>query len=177
MGYDVHLVKKGDWFDTEDKFTEEDWEVLQKEMPASDWLYFDNGSITVKSPTQEQVAELARIAKSHNWSVQGDDGERYDEGGLPIAEPPEPPARPGFIRALLNPIQEFRAKRAIQRSMKGTVCPFEVGDKVRTPFRAGGVVIEVDEKGNHGLGSIKVRFPDGTVLGGLFVNHGFEKEL
>ena len=37
-------------------------------------------------------------------------------------------------------------------------------------------MIAVDAKGNHELGSIKVRFPDGIVLGTLFVGPDWRKE-
>lgn len=53
--------------------------------------------------------------------------------------------------------------------------PFRVGDRVHTAHRTGGIVISVDSRANHGLGSVVVRFPDGVELGGPFVGSGFER--
>lgn len=105
--------------------------------------------------------------------MQGDDGETYGEDGAPTRASA---ARPGVLSTILGPLRQFLDKRKIQRSMQGVVCPFSVGDRVRTTFRTGGVVIAIDAKAHHGLGSIKVRFPDGSVLGGFFVGHDFRKE-
>ena len=113
------------------------------------------------------------LARAHGWSVQGDDGETYGTDGVPV---PASPPRPGFFAIALRPLREFFARRSIRRSMQGVVCPFQVGDLVRTTLRTGGVVIAVDTGANHGLGSIKVRFPDGVVLGSPFIGHDFRKE-
>jgi len=113
------------------------------------------------------------LARDTGWSVQGDDGETYGADGAPHADRP---ARPGFLTAALQPLRERFARWSIRRSMRGVVCPFQVGDPVRTTLRTGGVVIAVDAHGNHGLGGIKVRFSDGTVIGGFFVGHDFHKE-
>ena len=111
-------------------------------------------------------------ARSHGWSVQGDAGETYDTDGVPVPAP----ANSGFLAATLGPLRDLFARRSIRRSMRGVVCPFRVGDPVRTTFRTGGVVITVDAKANHWLGSIEIRFADGSVLGGFFVSHDFRKE-
>lgn len=173
MGYNLYFVKHGNWYEPGNKFVQEEWSRLKKSGQLPDWVYFENGVITVKSPTQEQVTTFARLAKTHGWSVQGDDGETYSEDGTPIRASA---ARPGVVSTILGPLRHFLAKRKIQRSMKGVVCPFNVGDRVRTTFRTGGVVIGIDAKAHHGLGSIKVRFPDGSELGGFFVDHDFRKE-
>jgi hypothetical protein len=112
------------------------------------------------------------LARSHGWSVQGDDGETYDTDGVAVAAP----ASSGFLAVMLGPLRDLFARRSIRRSMRGVVCPFQVGDPVRTTFRTGGVVIAVDAKANHGLGSIEVRFADDSVLGGFFLGHDFRKE-
>ena len=172
MGYNLYLVKHGNWWDADARFGREEWDRLQA-FRLPDWVYFEDGTITVKSPTPDQAVAFAGIARAHGWSVQGDDGETYGTDGVPI---PASPVRPGFFAAALRPAREFFARRSIRRSMRGVVCPFEVGDLVRTTLRTGGVVIAVDPTANHGLGSIKVRFPDGFVLGGFFVGHDFRKE-
>jgi hypothetical protein len=60
--------------------------------------------------------------------------------------------------------------------MDPATCPFKVGDKVKTTYRTGGTVIEVDPKANQGLGIIRVRFPDGAEFGGPFLGHDFQRE-
>ena len=173
MGYNLYFVKHGNWYEPGNKFLQEEWSRLKESGQLPDWVYFEGGAITVKSPTQEQVTTFARLAKTHGWSVQGDDGETYRDDGTPIRLSA---ARPGVLSVILGPLRHFLDKRKIQRSMKGVACPFNVGDRVRTTFRTGGVVIAVDAKAHHGLGSIKVRFPDGSELGGFFVGHDFRKE-
>ena len=173
MGYNVYLVKRGNWWDANARFDRKEWDRLRASRPLPDWVSFEQGTITVKSPTREQVIEFVSLARATGWSVQGDDGETYGADGAPH---PEPPVRPGFLTAALKPLRELFAKWSIRRSMRGVVCPFQVGDPVRTTLRTGGVVIAVDAHGNHGLGGIKVRFSDGTVIGGFFVGHDFHKE-
>ena len=43
------------------------------------WFSWWRGSIAVKSPDPDTIAEMVRIASSLNARVQGDDGEWYDE--------------------------------------------------------------------------------------------------
>jgi hypothetical protein len=173
VGYNLYLVKQGDWWDANARFGPAEWDRLRASRPLPDWVWFEDGTITVKSPTREQVIEFVGLARAAGWSVQGDDGEIYGADGVPV---PAPPARPGIVDAVLKPLRELLARRSIRRSMRDVVCPFQVGDPVRTTLRTGGVVIAVDANANHGLGSIKVRFSDGTVLGGFFVGHDFRRE-
>ena len=173
MGYNLYLVKRGDWWDANARFGAEEWDRLRASRPLPGWVSFEDGTITVKSPTREQIIEFVGLARAAGWSVQGDDGEIYGADGAPV---PGPLARPGIFTVALQPLREFFARRSIRRSMRGVVCPFQVGDLVRTTLRTGGVVIAVDATANRGLGSIKVRFSDGTVVGGFFVGHDFRKE-
>ena len=174
MGYNVYLVKTRNWFDERNRFTEADWSEIRAKHSVPDWLFLVGGKITVKNPSKNQIVQLVGIAKERGWTVQGDDGETYDEDGSPISAPAPP--QPGFSDRFRFLIREYRAKKTIRKSMKGVQCPFKVGDKVRTLYRTGGVVTRVDPKGNHGMGYFEVRFPNGAILGGMFVAHGFEKE-
>jgi len=115
-----------------------------------------------------------RLAAANGWTVRGDDGETYDADGVAT---PATAERPGLFHAVLRPLTAFLAGRKLRRSMRDVVCPFVVGDWVRTTFRTGGIVTEVDPKAHQGLGSIKVRLADGSVLGGYFVGHDFSKEV
>ena len=139
-----------------------------------DWVHFEDGTITVKNPSDEQVRAVATLAAASGLAVRGDDGETYDGDGVAT---PATGERPGLFHAVLKPLTAFLAGRKLRHSMRDVVCPFAVGDRVRTTFRTGGIVTEFDPKAHHGLGSIKVRFADGSVLGGDFVGHDFSKEV
>jgi hypothetical protein len=172
LGYNIYLVRRSGP-EPPDTFSPDEWDRLRATGEVPDWVYFEDGAITVKSPTEEQVRAFARLAEANGWSVQGDDGEAYGVNGVAI---PAPAEKPGFLSAALRPLGDLLAGWKLRRSMRDVGRPFVVGDRVRTTFRTGGVVIDVDASANHGLGSIKVRFPDGAVLGGFFVGHDFSKE-
>lgn len=171
MGYEVHLVRTGNWFDETNVFTQVEWDHLCRLYAVGDWLWFGNGNISVKNPTPTQIVELVNIAQEFGWRVQGDDGEFYAPDGTPMPDKPFPRQKPGFWQKLTDLWGKNKAgqEQAIND-------PFHIGDRVRFLHRRGGVVIDVNPKANHGLGSIKARFPDGVVIGATFLNHGFEKE-
>jgi hypothetical protein len=174
MGYDVYLVKTRSLFDEENKFTETEWKTLCAKHRVADWLHYDGDDITVKNPSKEQLVALVRIARSCGWTVQGDDGETYAEDGSLVPAAPLP--KPGILSRLKHLLSGHRADKSIENSAQEIACPFSVGDKVCTTYRSGGVVISVDPSGHHGTGSIKVRFPDGTILGGIFAANDFRIE-
>jgi hypothetical protein len=160
MGYELHLVKKGSWFDEENKFTETEWKNLQKQS-IPEWVYFSSGDVSVKNPKKSQIIALVEIAKNNSWTVQGDDGETYSEDGAPI---PAKDEKPSIFEPIKNLIREYRAKRKIKQMMKGVVCPFKIGDKVRMLTAAQtGIVTEIDYKANHGIGSFTVKLENGIV--------------
>ena len=173
MGYNLYLAKP-DGRPAPGEFSREEWDGLRATTEIPDWVYFEDGAITVKSPTDEQVRTFVRLAAVHGWTVRGDDGETYDADGAAM---PAAAEKPSLLEAALRPLREFLAGRKLRRSMRDVVCPFVVGDRVRTTFRTGGVVIDVDANAHQGLGSITVRFPDGAVVGGYFVGHDFSKEV
>jgi hypothetical protein len=174
MGYELHLVKNGHWFDEENKFTESEWKGLQKQS-IPEWVYFSNGDISVKNPKKSQIITLVEIAKNNGWTVQGDDGETYSKNGTPI---PAEGEKPSIFEPLKNLIREYKAKRKIKQMMKGVVCPFKIGDKVRALGAAQtGIVTEVDYKANHGIGSFTVKMENGTTCKAFgFHAHTYKKE-
>jgi hypothetical protein len=105
--------------------------------------------------------------------VQGDDEEIYSEDGSAIASEVKKPS-------IFEPIRKFfaeqKAKRNIRLARQSIKIPLKVGDKVKSRWRKGGIVIKLDPNAEHGLGSLEVKWPDGTVLGGFYVLHDFEKE-
>jgi len=176
VGYDLYLVRTKDWFDEGNRFEEQEWNEIRTKYPVSDWLHFHNGLITAKYPDKDRIVVLVQIARAYSWKVQGDDGEEYGLDGTPIQIEVPPVQGEGLMlfQKVKRVIADYRSRRSIRKS--SFVCPFKVGDRVRILHRRGGVVIGVDEKANHGLGSIKVKFPDGVVLRGPFIGHGFEKD-
>jgi hypothetical protein len=176
MGYDVHLVKRGHGSDEGNAFTTEEWNSIVRELGAVEWVSFFDGAVSSKYPSPEQLVALVRVAQAHGWSVQGDDGEEYGLDGQPIRETPGPREHQGFFKGLIAAFANWRAKRHIRSSMKGVVCAFKAGDRVKDSCRTGGVVTKVDPDANHGMGLIKVRYPDGVELRYAFIGNGLERE-
>ena len=175
MGYDVQLVKPAEPFEEAEKLTEHEWREFHEKYPDIDYVYFSVGYIVCKNPSEEQLRTLAKLAFANGWRLRGDDGEYYDENGqaIPIAAP---------RRGLFQRIKEAFAPRHSTRELDMIVtflepAVFKVGDRVKFLDRRGGVVIEVDSSGFSGMGSIRARFPDGTILGGPFPDGGFERDL
>lgn len=175
MGYELHLVKKGMWFDEENKFTESDWKNLRDKGSVPEWVYFGAGGISVKNPSESQIVAFVKIAKRNGWSVQGDDGESYSDNGEPISVSED---KPGIFEPVKKFIREYRAKREIKQMMKGETCPFKIGDKVRMLGAAqAGIVTEIDYKANHGIGSFTVKLENGTIHRTFgFHGHTYRKE-
>jgi hypothetical protein len=174
MGYELHLVKNGSWFDEENKFTETEWKSLQKQS-IPDWVYFSSGDISVKNPKKSQIITFVKLAKNNSWIVQGDDGETYSENGAPI---PAEDEKPSIFEPIKFLIREYKAKRKIKQMMKGVICPFKIGDKVRALGAAQtGIVTEIDYKANHGIGSFTVKMENGTTWKTFgFDAHTYKKE-
>ena len=174
MGYDVHLVKPEIGGQMADAVSDGEWQAFRRKHAGVDYVYYADGKITCKNPSEEQLATLAKIAFTQGWRLRGDDGEYYDDHGQVIVEPPA--AKPGFFDRIMNVFAEQRAARELAAGMAGVESIFRVGDRVRSIHRRGGVVIKVDKAGNAGLGQIDVRFPDGAVISGIFPDGGFSRE-
>ena len=131
MGYDVHITRRGDWFDEDgpsiglnewlllvnrdpemrlDGFAETrtaEGSVLRIDNPGLSiwtaysgheedgnkaWFDYHDGGITVKNPDEEILIKMWLLAQQLSATVQGDEGERYDQNGLAIS-PEETSAR------------------------------------------------------------------------------------
>jgi hypothetical protein len=185
MGYDLHITRKHNWSDpTGPAIAETEWRNAIEEDPElsldpesraefsggefvfASWkgehgvLWWYRGEIVAKNPDELLIAKMARIARSLNASVQGDDGEFYLEDGSsfqPGSTPPSPAAPHGLISRIASWFHGGQPARQAQRGAPR----FRVGDRVRD-WRGGlGTVIEVDRRANHALGSVRVRFDDG----------------
>lgn len=122
MGYNLYVVKRGNWYEPDNRFGQEEWGRLTESGPLPDWVYFDDGVISVKSPTKEQVVTCVRFAKTHGWFVQGDDGETYDEDGAPLRASA---IRPGLLSTILKPLRHHKVQS------------YWVGPEAYREFRAG----------------------------------------
>ena len=49
------------------------------------WFDYHDGLITVKNPDQEILSKMGLLAQQLSATVQGDEGERYDQNGLVIS--------------------------------------------------------------------------------------------
>ncbi|MBI2193573.1 MAG: hypothetical protein HYU36_16475 [Planctomycetes bacterium] len=176
MGYNLYLVKEGSWHDEASAFSTAEWTDLQQGHEVPDWLWYSDGRVGVKNPTQEQIRIFVRLAGSRGWLVRGEEGECYREDGTQEEKDAPTAQRHGLVGRLLGAIRTAGVKRRTSRSMQGSGCPFRVGDRVRTLFRSGGVVVSVDGGANRGLGSIRVEFPDGAQVSFPFVGHDLQKE-
>ncbi|HJU41221.1 MAG TPA: hypothetical protein VJ691_00345 [Vicinamibacterales bacterium] len=174
MGYDVQIVKPDEPFSDGERLSDDEWRGFQDEHADIDYVYFSNGRITCKNPSELQVATLAKLAFAKGWRLRGDDGEYYDEHGQAIQEPAP---RRGFFSRLKDAFTRRHSTKELNILATGVTPVFKVGDPVKFLDRRGGVVIEVDSSGFSGMGSIRARFPDGTILGGPFPDGGFERDL
>ena len=99
MGYDLHITRADDWFDSEQhSITAEEWLALIETDPelelAGDngpyftlwkgtsaydeaWFDWDQGRIYTKNPDPPIIEKMISIAEKFGASVMGDDGERY----------------------------------------------------------------------------------------------------
>jgi len=175
MGYELHLVKTNSesWIDNVNQFTEQEWEKFRQKNTLPEWLYFSCGNISVKNPNQKQIATVVKIAKENGWHVQGDEEEIYSEDGSATAQDVK---KPSIFEPVRKYFAERKARRSIRRAQQEIKIPLKVGDKVKSRWRTGGIVIKLDPEAEHGLGMIEVKWPDGTILGGFYVLHDFEKE-
>src|SRR3954463_6112972 len=104
MGYDLHITGKQSWSDEDGAaISEAEWRRVidqdgelrldtQTQLTMSDGEYvfaswngaagalgYYNGEITATNPEQPLIRKMVAIARRLDASVQGDDGELYDE--------------------------------------------------------------------------------------------------
>jgi hypothetical protein len=114
MGYELHITKRGNWFDEDEskKISIYEWKeyvnidpelrldnFTEAKLPNGDVMRYENeglsvwieysgenivwfdyykGIISAKSPDEETIKKMLRIAEYFNAKVQGDDGEIYE---------------------------------------------------------------------------------------------------
>ena len=106
MGYDVHITRAEEWYDSaETPITLEEWVAYAESDPdlqrnpengeaffdlrvGADeaWLDWSDGDILTKNPTEPVIAKMAQVATALGANVQGDEGERYGPDGRIIPD-------------------------------------------------------------------------------------------
>ncbi len=100
--YRIHITRRDCWNSHEGpSITEDEWrKVIEKDpelvpwirplyatLPLADPSLFGHciefGNIEVSQPSREELTKMLEIAKLLNARVIGDDGETYDENGIP----------------------------------------------------------------------------------------------
>ena len=98
MGYDLHITRRENWFDTGSDITREEFLLLINQDPdftwpgengenfadwknpltgTSEWVCWSDGQIESKNPNPELITKMIELAEALKARVQGDDGEFY----------------------------------------------------------------------------------------------------
>src|SRR5262245_20869547 len=96
MGYDLHITRRGDWYDEGADISADEWLNYVESDPelsiddrnskyfaiwkGDDWLSWRRGEIFTKNPRRNLVEKMIQIASRLDAKVQGDDGEVYIDG-------------------------------------------------------------------------------------------------
>jgi hypothetical protein len=190
MGYDLHITRRKDWSDENDRsisldewhsYVESDPELRMDDSlgehfavwsgPSAHelpWLAWANGNIDSKNPDQPLIRKMIAVAAALGASVQGDDGERYDQ-----SEAPEPGPSPGLLERTKALWSRVTARPL--NPLDPSELSFTVGDRVRDVFGNHATVTAIDLRVEHGAGAITVKYDDGRIVQSMAVAHGFER--
>lgn len=191
MGYDAHITRRLEWTDAGNDIGADKWrELVERDpelKPAPElgegyaewtgasalerpWLQWERGGIQPKNPDEALLSKMTAIAEQLRANVQGDDGERYERGGLRPTPGPTLMQRLGglFGRPAPAARQDVPAARPVE-------LPFGVGDRMRDTWGHEYTVTAIDPAANHGLGEIRIRRDDGAERAHAVVAHGLER--
>ncbi len=74
MSYQLHITRSRYWSQPEKRIRTEEWQALLKNRPGLvEWLNFEEGVLSAKDPSPEQMEDMIRIAGDLKAIVQGDD--------------------------------------------------------------------------------------------------------
>lgn len=122
MGYDLHITRRDDWSDEGSDITAEEWLQYVRSDPelkitgtngpchavwsgrsehSEPWLDWASGQIYTKNPDSPLIDKMISIAEQLGATVQGDDGEIYDEKSsdshaVPLSQSLPPTPKKGF---------------------------------------------------------------------------------
>lgn len=169
MGYELHITRRRQWSESGSDISEEEWRRVletQADGALADLTWFD-GIISVKHPEPPLIDRMVAIAHQLGATVQGDDGERYVSG----TAPPQP-YRPSLAERLRALIERLVPRRPLPPQ---PLPPFGVGDTVTDVWGQPATVVSIDPRAEHGLGIVKVRYPDGREAAFMLITHGLTK--
>ena len=186
VGYDLHITRRKHWSDEGDDISSDEWlayvrgdpelrlrpeagpyfaEWSSPEQDDGRWLDWREGHVYSKNPDSALIDKMVAVAEQLRATVQGDDGELYRGSS---EEPQE--REPIISDRLARWFGRFRPRRTL--GMAGAAIPFAVGDRVCDPWGNQHTVIEIDREAQHGMGLIRTRRDDGSVLSFALVAHG-----
>lgn len=192
MGYDLHITRRSDWADTGNDISAEEWLNYIRGDPeltlasrngayhavwdgppedAEPWLDWSQGQIYSKNPDAPLINKMISIAEKLKATVQGDDGEIYDERSQPQDDGRAPRQPALSLRQRVTAL--FTRWLPSRRSLiTHEPLPFNVGDRVRDTWGHEHIVTAIDPTAEHGMGVIRTRRSDGTKLGHMMIAHG-----
>ena len=170
MGYEAHITRRKNWSDgAGPAISEQEWLAHVNDDPGlAELVHWNRGNVDAKNPDDALLARMVAAAAALGATVQGDDGETYDQSGN--ASPPPPPGLLSRVNSWLT----NRFSSGAEPIDEGTL-PFKVGDRVRDFRGSSGRVTEIDVRAQHGLGRITVRFDDGQVSHFAAAAHGLDR--
>lgn len=186
MSYNLHITRRRFWADDGNEITSTEWLAYVRDdselrlstergpcfavwTGTSDadepWLDWSDGRIFTENPDAALVDKMVAMAGHFGASVQGDDGEIYENGSTPPRQQ---------TRSRMERVKEALARALPARRAKIEHEPalFEVGDQVRDTWGNEHTVIGVDPKAVHGMGLIRTVRHDGTEHLHSMIAHG-----
>ncbi len=192
MGYDFHITRRKKWADDGDDITAEEWRAYVRtdtELTLTEtagpnyavwrgpsehsepWLDWSSGQIFTKNPDAPLIDKMIAIAETLDATVQGDDGEIYDERaeGL-LAGHTLRQRTQTFRERVAGWFSRTRPTHTV--AIEHQPLPFGVGDRVRDSWGNEHIVTSIDPAAEHGMGVIRTRRSDGTALAHMMFAHG-----
>lgn len=192
MGYDFHITRRNDWADEGNDITAEEWLAYIRSDPeltltgtngpyyavwsgasqhSEPWLDWSRGQVYTKNPDSPLIDKMIAIAHNLSGTVQGDDGEVYDETAQRQHGDHTPrQATHTFRQRVLSWLSRWHLSRTV--SVAHAPLPFRVGDQVRDTWGLEHTVTAIDPTPEHGMGIIRTRRADGSEFGHMMVAHG-----
>ena len=196
MGYDLHITRRELWHNEGDDITAEEWlahvqldpelrlrpengpfHVEWQVAGSSSWFDWSHGQIYTKYPDPSTIEKMVAIAHQLGATVQGDDGEFYEEGGGSSPIEPAPAAAPPTEPSFGQRMSAWFARLLPRRSLPIVHEPlgFRVGDQVIDVWGNAHTVLIIDPEAEHGAGVIRTRRADGTEHAHTMIAHGLKR--
>ncbi len=120
-------------------------------------------------PTAPPDPEVERLFHEARLSELLDEALPDEGDAAPATGGEDPDANASFVRAPDEVLAREQGGRA-----PGVSVPFRIGQRVRTPWGRLATVVEIDRGAELGMGSIEIKYEDGTTATMSCVAHGLE---